>query len=107
VTNQIQSLIEESLQVKRALLDQADTIQAIADHLINVLRHGGKILLCGNGGSAADAQHVAAEFVGRFARERKAWPAMALTTNTSTLTAIGNDYSFDRVFARQVEAFAA
>jgi D-sedoheptulose 7-phosphate isomerase len=107
MTNQIQFLIEESLHVNRALIDHTGTIQQVADWLIETLRRGGKILLCGNGGSAADAQHVAAEFVGRFARERKAWPAIALTTNTSTLTAISNDYSFDRVFSRQVEAFAA
>ena len=107
MTNQIQSLIEESLHVNRALIDHTETIQQVADRLIETLRRDGKILLCGNGGSAADAQHVAAEFVGRFARERKAWPAIALTTNTSILTAVGNDYSFDRVFSRQVEAFAA
>jgi D-sedoheptulose 7-phosphate isomerase len=81
-------------------------IADIVARLWSCFDHGGKLLICGNGGSAADAQHVAAEFVGRFARERAAWPAMALTTNTSILTAIGNDYSFDRVFARQVEAFA-
>jgi len=67
-------------------------------------RSGGKALVCGNGGSAADSQHFAAELVGRFARERRAWPALALTTDTSALTAIGNDLGFDRVFARQVEA---
>ena len=65
---------------------------------------GGSVLVFGNGGSAADAQHFAAEFVGRFEQERKAWPAMSLTTDTSALTAIGNDYGFDRVFARQIEA---
>jgi D-sedoheptulose 7-phosphate isomerase len=68
------------------------------------LRKGGKILFCGNGGSAADAQHLAAEFVGRFVRERRGLPSIALTTDTSALTAIGNDYGFDRVFSRQVEA---
>ena len=67
-------------------------------------RGGGKLLLFGNGGSAADAQHVAAELVGRFTRERVALAAMALTTDTSVLTSVGNDYAFDRVFARQVEA---
>ena len=69
------------------------------------LRAGGKLLFCGNGGSAADSQHLVAEFVGRFMLERRALPAIALTANTSILTAIGNDYSFDQVFARQVEAF--
>ena len=67
------------------------------------LRAGGKLLLFGNGGSAADAQHVAAELVGRFQRERAAMAAIALTTDTSVLTSIGNDYAFDRVFARQIE----
>ena len=63
-----------------------------------------KILICGNGGSASDAQHFAAEIVGRFTRERRGWPALALTTDTSTLTAVANDYGYDRVFSRQVEA---
>ncbi|HEY3383399.1 MAG TPA: D-sedoheptulose 7-phosphate isomerase [Vicinamibacterales bacterium] len=79
-------------------------ILAAAEALRTALAGGRKVLVCGNGGSAADAQHFAAELVGRFVRERAAWPAMALTTDTSTLTAIGNDYGFDRVFARQVEA---
>ncbi len=77
-----------------------DAAAAIGD----ALRAGGKLLLFGNGGSAADAQHVAAEFVGRFQRERAAMAAIALTTDTSVLTSIGNDYAFDRVFARQIEA---
>jgi D-sedoheptulose 7-phosphate isomerase len=68
------------------------------------LKSGGKILFCGNGGSAADAQHLAAEFVGRFVRERCGLPSIALTTDSSILTAVGNDYGFDRVFSRQVEA---
>ena len=68
------------------------------------LKQGGTVFVFGNGGSAADAQHFAAELVGRYEQERKAWPAVALTTDTSALTAIGNDYGFDRVFARQIEA---
>ena len=72
--------------------------------IVEALGRGGKLLLFGNGGSAADAQHVAAELVGRFTRERVALAAVALTTDTSVLTSIGNDYAFDRVFARQVEA---
>jgi D-sedoheptulose 7-phosphate isomerase len=79
-------------------------ISAAADVLLVAFRGGRKVLICGNGGSAADAQHFAAELVGRFTRERRAWPALALTTDTSALTAIGNDYGFDRVFSRQVEA---
>jgi D-sedoheptulose 7-phosphate isomerase len=79
-------------------------ISAAVDALLTALRAGRKVMVCGNGGSAADSQHFAAELVGRFTRERRAWPALALTTDTSTLTAIGNDCGFDRVFARQVEA---
>lgn len=76
-----------------------------AAHVIHAsLRQGNKLLLCGNGGSAADAQHLAAEFVGRFRKERRGLPAIALNVNTSVITALGNDYSFDYVFARQVEA---
>jgi len=77
--------------------------RAIATAAITALRAGRKILLAGNGGSAADAQHIAAEIIGRYKRERGAWPAVALTTDTSALTAIANDYGFDQVFARQVE----
>lgn len=77
----------------------------VAARMATVLAAGGKVLACGNGGSAAESQHFAAELSGRFRRERAAWPAMALTVDTSALTAIGNDYGFVRVFARQVEAF--
>jgi len=72
--------------------------------LQNCIKNGGKILLCGNGGSAADSQHIAAEIVGRFKKERKGLPAIALTTDTSILTSVGNDYGYDYIFARQVEA---
>jgi D-sedoheptulose 7-phosphate isomerase len=72
--------------------------------LQNCIKNGGKILLCGNGGSAADSQHIAAEIVGRFKKERKGMPAIALTTDTSILTSVGNDYGYDYIFARQVEA---
>jgi D-sedoheptulose 7-phosphate isomerase len=71
---------------------------------VRALAHGGTVLVFGNGGSAADAQHVVAELVGRFVRNRRAWPAVALTTDTSILTAVGNDFGFDQVFARQIEA---
>lgn len=79
------------------------TAHAIAAAMIGALRSGNKILLVGNGGSAADAQHIAAEIVGRYKHERPAWTAIALTTDTSILTAITNDYGFEQVFARQVE----
>jgi len=83
---------------------EVDHIVAQADDMAERLRRGCKILVCGNGGSAADAQHFAAELTGRYVRERRALAAIALTTDTSSLTALGNDYSFDRIFARQVEA---
>jgi D-sedoheptulose 7-phosphate isomerase len=80
------------------------SIEKIADTIAASLSNGGKVLLCGNGGSAADAQHIAAELVGRYEAERAALAAIALTTDTSALTAIGNDYGFDHVFERQVLA---
>jgi D-sedoheptulose 7-phosphate isomerase len=79
------------------------TTRAIAAVTIDALGRGHKVLIAGNGGSAADAQHIAAEIIGRYKMERPAWPAIALTTDTSALTAISNDYGFERVFARQVE----
>ena len=81
-----------------------ETITAAAEMLIDSIKSGGCIYICGNGGSAADAQHIAAELVGRFIRERKGLPAVALTTDTSNLTSIANDYGFEHVFRRQVEA---
>jgi D-sedoheptulose 7-phosphate isomerase len=89
---------------QRFFNDNAPLLARCADALVERLRAGGKVLIFGNGGSAADAQHFAAELLGRFARERAALPALALTTDTSALTAIGNDYGYDRVFARQLEA---
>jgi D-sedoheptulose 7-phosphate isomerase len=81
-------------------------IQQAAELLVETLENGGKILLCGNGGSAADAQHIAAELTGRYKVERRGLPAIALTTDSSALTAIANDYGYERVFERQVEALA-
>ncbi|MBI3999812.1 MAG: D-sedoheptulose 7-phosphate isomerase [Candidatus Omnitrophica bacterium] len=78
-------------------------LEQMAEQISAAFQRGNKILLCGNGGSAADAQHIAAEFIGRFKRERKSLPAIALTTDTSILTALANDYSYETVFARQVE----
>ena len=98
--------LEESAEVKRqTIVTAVDSIEAAAQMLIDCYRAGGKVLLCGNGGSAADAQHLAAELISRLKLERAAIPALALTTNTSLLTAIGNDYKYDLVFVRQVEAF--
>ena len=79
-------------------------IEQMAEMCRQALQKGHKILLCGNGGSAADSQHIAAEFVGRFVKERQGLPAIAFTTDTSILTAVGNDYGYDEVFRRQVEA---
>ncbi|MBI5123868.1 MAG: D-sedoheptulose 7-phosphate isomerase [Candidatus Omnitrophica bacterium] len=97
--------MEESVKTKQALYkDQIENIEKAAKVIIDSLKRGGKLLVFGNGGSAADSQHIAAELVGRFKLERKALPAVALTTNTSTLTAIANDYGYDASFSRQVEA---
>jgi D-sedoheptulose 7-phosphate isomerase len=84
------------------LLDRTEAIDAAAARMIEALRSGGKIMFCGNGGSAADAQHLAAELMGRYLKDRKPLPALALTVDTSALTAIANDYSYDDVFARQL-----
>ena len=98
---------ERSLEAKRATLAALlPAMTAAGEALIACYRGGGKAMLCGNGGSAADAQHLAAEFVGRFLTERRPLPALALHANSSALTAIGNDYGYDQTFARQVEAFA-
>jgi D-sedoheptulose 7-phosphate isomerase len=100
--------IAASIATHQRLLSDETTVRSIAavtEALVNAFRQGQKVLLFGNGGSAADAQHIAAEFVGRFVMERAAWPVLALSVNTSCLTAIGNDYGFDLVFARQIEAF--
>ncbi len=96
--------IAEHLEIVRELAGQQNTLEAIARAMAATLRSGGKILWCGNGGSAADSQHLAAEIVGRFRRERRGLPSVALTTDTSILTAIANDYGYDAVFARQIEA---
>ena len=84
----------------------SDIIQQVGASIIQTIRNGSKVFICGNGGSAADAQHFAAELTGRFERERRALPAVALTTDTSALTAIGNDYGFDFIFSRQLAALA-
>ena len=103
--------VKGQLQAHRALFetierDLSPLITEMAGLLRDTFRNGGKLLVMGNGGSAADAQHFAAEMVGRFKLERKALPAVAFSTDTSILTAIGNDYGFDKVFRRQVEALA-
>ncbi len=99
--------IADHLEVARRLEGQQPVLEVIARAMAAALRQGGKILWCGNGGSAADSQHMAAEIVGRFRRERRGLPSIALTTDTSILTAVANDYGFEAVFARQVEALGA
>jgi len=105
----VTALIGASIATKQSLLESPDTVSKIAkvsEILVAAFKNGNKVFLFGNGGSAADAQHIAAEFVGRFAFDRPALPAMALSVNSSCVTAIGNDYGFDRVFSRQLEALA-
>jgi D-sedoheptulose 7-phosphate isomerase len=105
---QIEAELEEGIQVKQQTIHKhLSTLSDILQLLIQTLRAGNKVILFGNGGSAADSQHIAAELVGRFKRERRALPAIALTTDTSILTAIANDLSFDNVFARQIDALGS
>lgn len=99
-------LIENHQQTVEQVYALIPVIEQIAEQGVRALKNGNKLLICGNGGSAADAQHFAAEIVGRFTRERRGYPAIALTTDTSILTAIGNDYGYDTIFSRQVEALA-
>jgi D-sedoheptulose 7-phosphate isomerase len=100
--------IQNNLELSQAMLNDHAFLQLIADAgamLTKVLKEGKKVLFFGNGGSAADAQHLAAELTGRFQMERRALPGLALNTNTSSLTAIANDYSFEKIYARQIECF--
>jgi len=104
VLREINARLIEAAEIKYQLLLYSDIIYEMANQIIKTLKRGNKVVLFGNGGSAADAQHIAAEIVGCFSRRhRRALPAIALTTNTSNLTAIANDYGFENVFARQVE----
>jgi len=101
----IRNAVAESLELKRIFFQKNEEMLAqVAREIRRAMDRGNKVLLYGNGGSAADAQHIAAEWVGRFMRERRPLPAIALTTDTSILTATGNDYGFDQIFARQVRA---
>ena len=101
--NEAKELIEILTYVGDNLGPQIETL---SKEIVKSLKNGGKVILMGNGGSAGDAQHIAAEFVGRYKKERKSYPALALNTNTSSLTAIGNDYGYDVTFSRQIEGFA-
>ncbi|RME00334.1 MAG: D-sedoheptulose 7-phosphate isomerase [Deltaproteobacteria bacterium] len=101
----VRRVFEEGIESRRRFLEaSAERIVEAAERLSHTLAEGGKVILFGNGGSAADAQHLAAEFVTRYRKERRALPAIALTTDTSVLTSIGNDYGFEEIFSRQIEA---
>lgn len=105
----VKSQIQESISVKTSLLDDDSIIQKIielAEKCTSALRGGGKIIFCGNGGSFADAQHLSAEFTSRFLFDRPGLPSLALGTNSSAMTAIGNDYGFENVFSREIESIA-
>jgi len=99
----LNKMIDDHIHCLQDLKGMAPELEATGDLLLRCLLAGGKLLICGNGGSASDAQHFAAEIIGRFEKERRAYPAVALTTDTSILTAVGNDYGYEEVFARQVE----
>lgn len=103
--SQISDYIYEGVKARTSL--DENQIEQMGSAMIEAFRTGKKLILMGNGGSAADAQHIAAEFVGRFEKERKPLPALALHTNTSSLTAISNDYSYNEIFSRQIKAFAS
>lgn len=103
----VKAAIRDSIQVKETVFGtMVPLITTVADLISQSIASGGKLILFGNGGSAGDAQHIAAELLGRFEQERRAFPAIALTTNSSTMTAIGNDYGYDHIFSRQVEGLA-
>jgi D-sedoheptulose 7-phosphate isomerase len=106
MTNQFSAQLDEHISVMKAVHELAPIIETVGQRWLHALQNGGKVLLMGNGGSAADAQHIAAELVGRYLCERRGLPAIALTTDTSIITAVGNDYGYDAIFSRQVEALA-
>jgi D-sedoheptulose 7-phosphate isomerase len=101
----IQHIFADSIHVKQLTLEaNLASIEIVVNVFVNALKSGRTLFFCGNGGSAADSQHIAAEFIGRFQKERRALSAIALTTDTSILTALANDYSYDMIFSRQIEA---
>ncbi len=102
----IKQRISDSIAVKQSLLENEgliNTVVSLANEIVTCISNGGKLVICGNGGSASDALHFAGEIVGRFVKERKAWPAVVLNADVATMTAIANDYGYDDVFSRQVE----
>ena len=103
----VKERIQDSIRVKQGLLENSELLEKVselADEIVSCIRSGGKLVICGNGGSASDALHFAGEIVGRFQKERSAWPAIVLNSDIATMTAIANDYSYDDVFSRQAEA---
>ncbi len=102
----VESYLREGAALRLATIDLREEIAQVAEIISTAFRHGGRLMIFGNGGSAADAQHIAAELSGRFRRNRDPLPALALTVNSSAVTAIGNDYAFDEIFARQVRGLA-
>ncbi len=105
MNQRIKNNIQEHLQViEQMLAEGLDVLESISEEIVKAVNNGGKILIAGNGGSAADAQHIAGEFIGRFLYDRKPLPAIALSCDTSVITCVGNDYSYADIFARQVQA---
>ena len=102
----VENALAAHTQAIRSVQGSGELLEKMAQAIVDSIRAGGKVLIFGNGGSAADAQHIAGEFLGRFKRERSAFPAVALSTDTSTITAIGNDYGFEQIFSRQVQVLA-
>lgn len=102
--NEIENELIESAELKKSLVAMSEEIFHLSREIIQAFGRGNKLLICGNGGSAADSQHIAAEIIGRFQLSRKALPAIALTTDTSVLTALGNDFGYNTIFTRQIEA---
>tara|TARA_B110000881_G_C18591787_1_gene528492 strand:- start:1687 stop:2286 length:600 start_codon:yes stop_codon:yes gene_type:complete len=104
--SEISDFLEESARIANFQSSMIDEIMTISEECIKVLNNGGKLLFCGNGGSASDSQHLAAELVNRFKKNRDPIPAIALTTDTSVITSIGNDFGFEFIFSKQIEAIA-
>lgn len=105
---EIRQQIEESISVKREIMSSKEMVEQIGragEMLVQAYKNGNKVLLCGNGGSASDAQHIEGELVGRFQKERRPLPAIAMTANSATVTAISNDYGYSNIFYREVEAY--
>ena len=105
-SKKINTHLDNHIKVVKTINDEIETLKLISNEMIECFKNNGKILICGNGGSASDAQHIAAELVGRFQEDRIALPAISLSTDTSILTAVSNDYSYENIFERQISALA-